>query len=87
MKKENRPFRGWFSKPCWYFWDGAAFTWGVCDENSSGNFGPAGTNGTVYALAADGQGNLLGGAFSEAGGVAANNVARWNNGWSALGIR
>ena len=56
------------------------------DENWSGIFAANGTNGTVYALATDGQGNLyVGGDFTEAGGVPANNVARWNNGWSALG--
>jgi trimeric autotransporter adhesin len=46
----------------------------------------SGTNGTVYALAMDGQGNLYaGGAFDRAGGVLVNGVARWNGTtWSAL---
>ena len=56
------------------------------DEYWSGVFAANGTNGRVFALAADGQGNLyVGGEFTEAGGLPAKNVARWNNGWSALG--
>ncbi|MHC1726203.1 MAG: hypothetical protein AB9866_09385 [Syntrophobacteraceae bacterium] len=41
----------------------------------------------VYALALDASGNLYaGGIFASAGGVAANNIAKWNgNEWSALG--
>ena len=45
--------------------------------------------GIVGALAVDGQGNVyVGGAFTRAGGVSANSVARFNpatNSWSALG--
>jgi len=43
--------------------------------------------GAVYSLAEDGSGNLfVGGAFNTAGGVAADNIARWDgNTWSALG--
>ena len=45
--------------------------------------------GIVGALAVDGQGNVyVGGAFTRAGGVSANNVARFDpqaNSWSALG--
>lgn len=38
-------------------------------------------NGWVYALASDGQGNVYaGGGFFNAGGVAANKIARWNGG-------
>jgi len=50
------------------------------------NFGIA--NGTVYAVAVDGDGNVyVGGDFQNAGGVAdADYIARWNgvDGWSAL---
>lgn len=46
-----------------------------------------GTDGTVFALAVDGTGNLyVGGDFAVAGEAAANNVAKWNGStWSALG--
>src|SRR5688572_18080591 len=48
----------------------------------------AGTNGTVSALLALPNGELIAaGTFSTAGGVAAANVARWNGtSWSALGF-
>ena len=48
---------------------------------------PPGTNGDVYALAVDASGNLyVGGAFTEAGGHQANNVAKWDGtNWIALG--
>jgi hypothetical protein len=41
----------------------------------------------VYALTRDSSGNLVvGGAFTSAGGVPANNIARWNGaGWTPLG--
>ena len=44
-------------------------------------------NGTVYALAVDGSGNLYaGGDFTNAGGASANRIAKWNGfSWSALG--
>ena len=44
-------------------------------------------NVSVYALACDFSGNLYaGGGFSTAGGVSANNIAKWNGStWSALG--
>jgi hypothetical protein len=44
-------------------------------------------NGNVNAFTIDSSGNLYaGGAFSTAGGVAVNNVAKWNGtSWSALG--
>ena len=48
----------------------------------------AGWNGNVvYALAVDGAGNLYaGGEFTTAGGVTANNIAKWDgSAWSALG--
>ncbi|MGY3089509.1 hypothetical protein ACVWYF_002557 [Hymenobacter sp. UYAg731] len=46
-----------------------------------------GVNGTVYALAVAGNGDVYaGGDFSQAGGAAANRVARWNGtAWSSLG--
>ncbi len=48
-----------------------------------------GVNGFVYALAVDGSGGVyVGGVFTQAGGVSANNVARFDpatNSWSALG--
>ncbi len=48
-----------------------------------------GVNGTVNALAVDGQGRLyVGGSFASAGGVSANRVARFDpqaNSWSTLG--
>lgn len=52
--------------------------------------GQPGISGTVYALAVfdDGSGEALyaGGYFSQAGGTAVNNIAKWNGtGWSALG--
>ncbi|MCL4489188.1 MAG: hypothetical protein M1570_13810 [Chloroflexi bacterium] len=42
---------------------------------------------TVYAIAADGQGNVyVGGTFNTAGRVVANNVAKWNGSvWTSLG--
>jgi len=44
-------------------------------------------NNTVYALAVDGSGNVYaGGNFAIAGGVSANNIAKWDgSSWSALG--
>ncbi len=46
-----------------------------------------GANGAVYALAVAGNGDLYaGGSFNQAGGTAANNVAKWNGtAWNALG--
>jgi hypothetical protein len=56
------------------------------DSQWSDIFQPPGTNGVVWALAADGTGNVyVGGTFTSAGGVVANNIARWNGRtWSAL---
>lgn len=47
----------------------------------------SGLNGTVYAVAAMPNGDLVvGGQFTVAGGVPADNIARWNgSSWSALG--
>ncbi|MBN1187949.1 MAG: hypothetical protein JXB49_37085 [Bacteroidales bacterium] len=46
-----------------------------------------GVNGKVSCFASDGSGNLyVGGQFTEAGGVAVNNIAKWDgSSWSALG--
>lgn len=51
------------------------------------NPGIPGTDHVVYAAAADTEGNLyIGGAFSVAGNVVAQRVAKWNGSeWSALG--
>ncbi len=59
-------------------WDPVARTW-----ESLG----AGTNGAVRAVAAMPDGSLVvAGAFTTAGGVPANRIARWNGaGWEALG--
>lgn len=49
-------------------------------------FVPNGVNGPVYAIAVSGNNVYVGGAFSIAGGVVANNIAVWNGrSWSALG--
>ena len=49
--------------------------------------GIPGVSGQVCAAVGDGSGNLyIGGAFTIAGNIMANNVAQWNgSGWSALG--
>jgi len=56
------------------------------DENWADGFVMNGVDGPVYALAVA-DGNLyVGGRFATAGGVLANNIAKWNgSGWSALG--
>ena len=53
----------------------------------SGIFQPPGIDYVARALAVDGAGNLyVGGEFTSAGGVAANNIAKWDgSAWSALG--
>jgi hypothetical protein len=57
------------------------------DANWISMGGVAGANGIVYALAADGSGNVYaGGAFTVIGTVTANRIAKWNgSAWSALG--
>jgi len=46
----------------------------------------AGVNGVVYALAFDGPSLYVGGNFTQAGSISANNIARLDNsGWSRLG--
>jgi len=56
-------------------------------EGWQSGFHLPGVNGSVFALATDSSGNLyVGGLFSSAGGVLANNIAKWNGTtWSALG--
>jgi hypothetical protein len=51
---------------------------------------PVGVNGPVYAIAVNGTDLYVGGSFTTAGGVSANNIAKWNGSgstesWSALG--
>ncbi|MDO7854264.1 T9SS type A sorting domain-containing protein [Hymenobacter convexus] len=61
-------------------WDGTA--WNILGTSAAN-----GTNGGVLALAIGINGDLyVGGSFTQAGAVPANNVARWNGtAWSALG--
>ncbi len=62
-------------------WDGA--TWSALDAGIA-----AGSNGDVRALVTLADGSLIaGGAFSKAGSVTAQNIARWNGlAWSKLGM-
>ena len=63
-------------------WDGTS--WSALGSGLNGNVGDwVG----VYALAVDSSGNLyVGGSFNTAGGVTANNIAKWDGtSWSALG--
>ncbi len=57
------------------------------DANWSSMGGISGANGTVFAAAVDGQGNIyVGGAFTLIGNVIANHIAKWDGSrWSALG--
>ncbi|GAB3857170.1 hypothetical protein GCM10028822_30440 [Hymenobacter terrigena] len=61
-------------------WNGTAW-------NSLGTGTANGVGGGVYALAIGSNGDVyVGGGFTQAGGVAANRVARWNGtAWSSLG--
>ncbi|MBI5865255.1 MAG: hypothetical protein HZB38_12240 [Planctomycetes bacterium] len=61
-----------------------------CEPHWADGFSPPGLNGAVNALTTfdDGGGPALyvGGAFTTAGGVAANRIAKWSGGgWSPLG--
>ncbi|MCI0489543.1 MAG: HYR domain-containing protein [Blastocatellia bacterium] len=58
-----------------------------CRDYWDDRFGLLGTNGTVFAIAADGSGNVyIGGLFTAVGHVLASNIARWDGtSWSALG--
>jgi hypothetical protein len=62
---------------------------GTDTQNGVSGIGIGGFEPSVNALAVDGQGRVyVGGSFTEAGGVGANHVARYNpatNSWSALG--
>ena len=71
---------------------GGTLTSGIARWNGTawvlfGIGGASGVGGMVYAVAVVGNGDVyVGGGFSQAGGVAANNIARWNGtGWSPLG--
>ncbi len=67
----------------------AAQTVGGGDENWDAQFNLPGSNGVnfgLWALAVSGNDLYVGGAFTTAGGISANNIARWNgSSWSALG--
>lgn len=55
-------------------------------NGQSWNFvGPEGTDGAVFALAANKGDVVAGGSFNTAGGLPASNIARWNGAWSSLG--
>jgi uncharacterized protein YfaQ (DUF2300 family) len=63
-------------------------TWSALGTGSSNGVSSVGGFATVYALAVVGNEVYVGGSFTSAGGVSANNVARFNtqtNTWSALG--
>lgn len=56
------------------------------DEQWDDRFGLLGVDGSVYAIGLDGENVYIGGFFSIAGDVIANNIAKWNGQeWSALG--
>ena len=61
--------------------------WNGTTWSSLGMGAGNGVDGSVYALAATGSGEVyVGGYFTQAGGVAANRIARWNGmAWSSLG--
>jgi len=71
-------------------WNGATHTWsglGNGVETKSGYF-PIPNKAAVLAIAANGNDVYVGGGFNTAGGVSANNIAKWNattNNWAALG--
>lgn len=65
----------------------ASHAHGAFTDDDWSPLGGMGTNDVIFATATDAAGNLyIGGHFSSVGGVAANNIARWNgHTWSALG--
>ena len=60
-------------------------TAGTADDNWDARFSPPGVNSTVAAIAVNGDDVYVGGTFTQAGGINATNIARWNRrqGWSA----
>src|SRR6476661_40525 len=66
---------------------GVLGTLGAGDANWLDGFGTPGTNGTVSAVARAANGDVyVGGSFTVAGSVTANNIAKWNGtAWSAIG--
>ncbi|WP_201987257.1 FG-GAP-like repeat-containing protein [Hymenobacter rubidus] len=60
---------------------------GTGDDHWQDGFTVPGTSGYVLAMAVDANGNVyVGGSFSAAGNVSANNIAKWNGTtWSAMG--
>ncbi len=59
-------------------------TWSALDSTSS----DLGTNGPVFSILVNGSDVFIGGAFTDAGGVAANNIVDYNSStgqWSTLG--
>jgi len=74
------------SFPCALFFAQAVVA-GPGDENWDGAFGVPGTDGPVWAVTAQGKDLYVAGSFTQAGGVAANNVAKWNGtNWCAPGL-
>lgn len=61
-------------------------TTGTGDESWQDNFRLAGTNGTVYKVLQVGSATYIAGSFSQAGGVAAGSIVKWDGTtWSSLG--
>jgi hypothetical protein len=64
-------------------WNGS--NWSALDSGIGGA-GPGGSNPYVNALAVSGNDLYVGGYFTNAGGILANRIAKWDgNSWSALG--
>jgi uncharacterized delta-60 repeat protein len=58
----------------------------VGDQNWVSMGGYAGTDSAIYAVATHGSDIYVGGQFSRAGGLVANNIAKWNgSAWMAMG--
>jgi trimeric autotransporter adhesin len=56
------------------------------DENWAPDFAIPGTNGLINTVHIDNNDVYVGGIFSKAGGINANNIAKWNgNVWTAMG--
>lgn len=54
------------------------FAFAQGDENWDDQFGIPGTDGTVWAIAIDGDDIYVGGTFTKVGTIEANNLAKWN---------